>query len=118
TSVRLIAHLRLHMVVVGSQRQRAGLVDRMGKGLLTAHVLAPGHRSHCGHRVCMIGRAHGYRVDAFFLLEHFAEVAINLCLGKALETASGTAFVDVAESGNRAPSSGHAFDIASSLSTN
>ena len=63
----------------GELAQHAGFVERLGHRLLHEGVLAQLHAHRRGHRVAVVGRADGDRVDALaHLVEHLAEVVILL----------------------------------------
>ena len=76
--MRLIAHLGGHLVLLGRLGHQPGLPNRVRQRLLAIDVLAHPHGPHRRVAVSMIGRGNRHRVEAFFLVQHDAEIAIYL----------------------------------------
>jgi len=74
--VALIAHLGDDVGRLGRLGQDAGLLDGVGQGFLDVDMLAQLDGGHGDDGVVVVGDRHGDGVDALFLFEHAAEIAI------------------------------------------
>ena len=93
----LIAHLRGNLGFLGGKPQMTRFVHVMSQRLLGVHMLAQLDRLHRRHRMRMVGRGDGYRVDFLVhLIEHLAEIGVLLGLGMAHRLGLKALLVNVA----------------------
>ena len=93
----LVAHLRLHFALPRGCHDPADLVNIVGQRLLAIDVLAGLQGGHRDYRVRVVGRGDDYRVDVFLLVEHGAEILVDLGLRIGLEGLGCVCHIDVAK---------------------
>src|SRR5262245_55311427 len=95
-SMSLIAHLRLYFVVNSALRHQTGFVERMCQRFLAINVLAQRHGPQSRYGMYVVWCAYRHRIDAFFVVEHDAEILVDLRRRMFLNRTGGTPFVDIA----------------------
>ena len=85
----MIAHLGGDFGFTGGLGQNPRLVNGMRQRFFAIDVLAVLDGCHRNYRMIVIGRTDDNGVNTLFLVQHFAEVFIDFCLGKFLEGVGG-----------------------------
>ena len=77
----LIAHLGGDLVLLGELAEQPRFIDRVRQGLLAIDMFAHAHGGGGGDGVHVIRRGHDDRIQRLLLVEHLAEVLVELGVG-------------------------------------
>jgi hypothetical protein len=83
--VTLVAHLGGHSVLISHLAHLPRFPNGADERFLHVNVLAAFHRPDGRGGMHEIGNGDNHRVDAFFLVEHLAEVFVPFCIGVFVE---------------------------------
>ena len=93
----LVAHLRGDFRFARGFGDCAGFVNGAGERLFAIDMLAHANGGHRNDGVIVIGRADNDGIDAFFLVEHLAEIFVAFGFRISFESFGGVIPIHIAE---------------------
>ena len=96
----LISHLGYHLMLNCCFCHFTNFVQIMSQRFLYIYVFASLHSIHCHHIMRVVRCGNGNCINAFFLVEHFAEILINFRIWKFLCHWFDVSIVHITNDGN------------------